>query len=135
MDAELLHPGCGAAYAIGIPAPERWAEVGVIRLLGPGGGVERKPRVAIVELECDLAKSMDELCVTLKQIEDWLTKAAASSTIIPALALTEDERFILEHRAHPENAYGLAAFVCYDDYCDLVTNADEVVGVVKENYN
>ncbi len=78
---------------------------------------------------------MDHLCVTFQEIEDWLTKAAASSKIIPALALTEDNRFMLEHRAHPENADGLAAFVCYGDFCDLVTNANEVVGVVEETYN
>jgi hypothetical protein len=41
MDAELLHPRRRAFDAIGIPVPERGAEVGVRRLLGPGDGIKQ----------------------------------------------------------------------------------------------
>jgi len=40
MHAELLHPRRRAFDAIGIPDPERWAEVSVRRLLGLGRRVE-----------------------------------------------------------------------------------------------
>jgi len=41
MDAELLHPRRSATHAIGIPVPERGAEVGMRRLLGPGDGIKQ----------------------------------------------------------------------------------------------
>jgi len=41
MDAQLLHPRRRAFDAIGIPVPERGAEVGMRRLLGPGDGIKQ----------------------------------------------------------------------------------------------
>ena len=40
VHAELLHSGCRAPDAIGIPLPDRWAEVGVRWLLRLRGWVE-----------------------------------------------------------------------------------------------
>jgi len=40
MDTQLLHAGCGAAHAIGIPLPDRWAEVGVLGLLRLGRWIQ-----------------------------------------------------------------------------------------------
>jgi hypothetical protein len=41
MDAQRLHPGGGTTHAAGVPVPERGAEVGVLRLLGPGDRIKQ----------------------------------------------------------------------------------------------
>lgn len=78
---------------------------------------------------------MNELCVTFDEIENWLIKATASNKVILPLALTKDNRFALERKASPEDPGRLAAFVCYNGFCEVVTTASDAVSVVEENYN
>jgi hypothetical protein len=76
---------------------------------------------------------MYEFCVTFEEIENRFTEAAASTEIIPPLALTKDKKFVLEHRLSLENPGTLTAFVCHNGYCEVVYTAKEAVDVVKEN--
>ena len=41
VDAQLLHPRAGVPHAIGVLLPDRWAEVGVLGLLRPGGWIKQ----------------------------------------------------------------------------------------------
>ena len=81
----------------------------------------------------DQCKSMLELIVTLDQLTEWLQNATVAVKELPPLPLTEDGRFTLELRTNPSDANGLAAFVSYDDYSDLVETSEDIVAVVEEN--
>jgi hypothetical protein len=105
----------------------------VLRLLGAGGGVERRSSGTTIENDSYFSKVMNELCATHDEITEWLNHAAGSNEMLPPLTLTADGRFTIEQGRDSANAKTLSVFVCYDEYSEIVETVEDIVSVVENN--